>query len=129
VTSGIRLLKLETIRQININQTIKYFAHHPSDHSSDAYVLENETLALVICQKVKSYRFAHCKCKRVMQHLSRLSSVCLSRVRFRKLSKTGAKFRRLYIKSGSPSKNMTSDLALKVAKYPKISHKPPNSAK
>jgi len=27
MTSGIRLLKLETITQININQTIQYFVH------------------------------------------------------------------------------------------------------
>jgi len=48
-----------------------------------------------------------------------LSSVCLSRVRCRKLSEIGAKFCRLYRKSGSPSKNMTSDFAREVAKYPK----------
>ena len=53
-----------------------------------------------------------------------LSSVCLSVPR--QLSKTkrdiGAKFRHLYRKLGSSSKNMTSDFAPKVAKY-----LPPNS--
>jgi len=38
-----------------------------------------------------------------------LSSVCLSRVSSRKLSEIGAKFRHFCRKSGSPSKNMTSD--------------------
>jgi len=46
-----------------------------------------------------------------------------------KLSEIGAKFHRLYRKSGSPSKNVTSDFAPKVAKYPKSSHKLQNSAK
>jgi len=44
------------------------------------------------------------------------SVVCLSRD-----SDIGAKFRRLYRKSWSPSKNVTSDFALEVAKYPKSS--------
>jgi len=54
-----------------------------------------------------------------MQRSSRLSSlsVCLSLVRSRKLSEIDAEFRRLYRKSGSPSKNMTSDSAPEVAKY------------
>ena len=52
-----------------------------------------------------------------------VSDVCLSRVRYRILSEIGATFRRLYRKSGSPSKNMTSDFALEVAKYPKSSPK------
>jgi len=41
-----------------------------------------------------------------------------------KLSGIGAKFRRLNRKSGSPSKNMTSDIAPEVAKYLKSSPKP-----
>jgi len=45
------------------------------------------------------------------------------------LSKIDAKFRHHYRKSGSSSKNMTSDLALEVAKQLKRSPKPPNSAK
>jgi len=55
-----------------------------------------------------------------MKRSPRLSSVCLSRVISRKLSDIGSKFRRLYWKSGSPSKNMTSDFAAEVAKYPKV---------
>jgi len=45
-----------------------------------------------------------------------LSVVCLSCVRSRKLGEIGAKFRRLYRKSGSKSKNPTSDFASEVAK-------------
>jgi len=40
---------------------------------------------------------------------SRLSVVCQSRVRSRKLGEIGAKFRRLHRKSGSSSKNITSE--------------------
>ena len=36
----------------------------------------------------------------------------------------GAKFRRPYRKSGSESKNMTSDFALEVAKYPQKPQNP-----
>jgi len=50
--------------------------------------------------------------------------VCLFRVRSRKLSDIGAKFRRICRKSGSQSKNMTSDFAPEVGKYPKSSFKP-----
>ena len=57
-----------------------------------------------------------------------LSVVCLSRVRSRKLGETSAKFRHSYTKSTSESKNMTSDFAPEVAKYPK-KPKPPNSPK
>jgi len=56
-------------------------------------------------------------------------SVCLSCVGYRKLSEIGAKFRRLCRKSGSPSKNMTSDFVPKVAKYQKSSPKSPNNPK
>jgi len=52
-----------------------------------------------------------------MKRSPRLSSVCLSRVS----RKLGAKFRRRYRKSWSPSKNMTSDFAPEVAKYPQKS--------
>jgi len=56
-----------------------------------------------------------------MKQLSCLSSVCLSvRVRSRKLSEVGAKFRHLYTKLGSPSKNITSGFAPEVAEYSKI---------
>jgi len=71
------------------------------------------------------YSLAHCKCKSLMQRSSRLLSVCpsvcldrqtdrrcLFRVRSRKLREIGAKFRHLYRKLGSPSKNMTSYFAL-----------------
>ena len=54
-----------------------------------------------------------------------LSVVCLSRVRSRKLGEICAKFRRLYRKSESENKNMTSDFAPEVAKYPQT----PNSQK
>jgi len=43
------------------------------------------------------------------------SVVSRSRIRSRKLSEIGTKFRHLYRKSGPPSKNMTSDFAPKVA--------------
>jgi len=60
------------------------------------------------------FGFAHCKCNSLLFRSSRLSVVCLSvRIRSRKLSETGAKFRRPYRKSGSPSKNMTSHFAPK----------------
>jgi len=62
-------------------------------------------------------KLAHCKCKSLMQQSSRLSVVCLSRITSRKLSEIGATFRRLYRKSGSLRKNMTSDFALEVANY------------
>ena len=68
--------------------------------------------------------FAHCKCKSLLFRSSRLSSVCLSRVRSRKLSEIGATVRRLYRKSWSPSKNMTSDFAPAVDEYPKSSPTP-----
>jgi len=53
-----------------------------------------------------------------MKRSSRLSCACLSRVISRKLSEIGTKFRRLYRKSELSSKNMTSDFAPEVAKYP-----------
>jgi len=66
-----------------------------------------------------SRSLSHCTCKR--------ADVCLSRVRSRKLSEIGTKFRRLHTKLGSPSKNVTSDFAPelginapKVASNPKI---------
>ena len=62
---------------------------------------------------VRAFCFGCCVC-----HLS-LFVICLSRVRSRKLSEIGAKFHRLYRKSGLPSKNMTSDFAPEVVKYPK----------
>jgi len=51
----------------------------------------------------------------------RLFVVCLSRVRSPKLREIRAKFRCLYRKSGSESKNMTSCFASEVAKYPQTS--------
>jgi len=56
------------------------------------------------------------------QHVCRLS-LC---VRSRKLSDIGMKFRHLYCKLGSLSKNMTSDFAPEVAKYSKSTPKPQN---
>jgi len=51
-----------------------------------------------------------------------LSSVCLFHVKSRKLTEIGAKFRQHYGKSGSRSKNRTSDFAPEVVKYPKSSY-------
>jgi len=63
---------------------------------------------------------SHTKCKS-HERSSRLSSSVFlqSRIRSRKLSEIGVKFRHVHSKSGSPSKNMTSDFAPEVAKYPK----------
>ena len=47
--------------------------------------------------------------------------LCLFCIKSRKLSETGGKVHHFYRKSGSPSKNMMSDFALEVAKYPKSS--------
>ena len=79
---------------------------------------------LQLRQMSSVFRLAHCKCKIYMKWLSCLLSsvclsVCLSCVRSRKLSEIGAKFRYFYRKSGSPSKNMTSDFLPEVAKYRK----------
>jgi len=51
-------------------------------------------------------------------------SLCLSHDRSWKLSEMGVKFRHLYRKFGLPSKNMMSDFAAEVDKYPKTSPKP-----
>jgi len=53
------------------------------------------------------------KSSNLMKWSSRLSVVCLS------LPRQMSKFRHLCGKSGSPSKNMTSDFAPEIAKYPK----------
>jgi len=70
---------------------------------------------------VRAFSFGH--------HVCRLLSVCvsfacLSRIRSRKLSERGAKFRHLYTKSGLVSKNMTLDFALEVAQYPQSTLNP-----
>ena len=57
-----------------------------------------------------------------MKRLLRCSSVCLSCVRSQKLSEIGTKFCHLYRKLGLSSKNMMSDFATEVAKYPKSSY-------
>jgi len=79
----------------------------------------------------KIIRLARCKCSlRAFCNGRRVClSVCLSRVRSRKLSDIGAKFRHLCRKLGSPSKNMTLDFAPEVDKYPKSSLKLQNSPK
>jgi len=56
-------------------------------------------------------------------------SVCLTCVRSRKLCKIRTKFCHLYKKSWLESKNMTSDFAPELDKYPKSSPKSPNSPK
>jgi len=76
-------------------------------------------------------RLTHCKCKSLTQWSSHLSSVCrpsvcLSRIKSRKLSEIGAKFHHLDSKSGSPNKNMTSYFVPEVANYPRSSHNPQN---
>jgi len=53
----------------------------------------------------------------------RLSVVCLSHVRSRKLGEIGVNFRHPHRKTRSESKNMMSDFAPEVAKYPQT----PNS--
>ena len=60
--------------------------------------------------RVYVFRLAHLRCDSLLFRSSRLSSVCLSRVRSRKLSKMGAKFRLPYRKSGSPSTNNMSEI-------------------
>ena len=65
-------------------------------------------------------RLAHLQC-RAFCFGRRVCRLSVSRVRSRKLSEIGAKFRRLYGKSMSPSKNITSDFASEVAIYPKSS--------
>ena len=57
------------------------------------------------------------------------SVISLARIRSRKLSEIGAKFRCLRRKSGSPSKNVTSDFASEVAKYAKSGPKPQNGVR
>jgi len=68
-------------------------------------------------------RLAHLglQCESLLFRSLRLSSVCLSvvclsRVISRQLGEIGAKFRHLKKKSGSKSKQMTSDFAPEVAK-------------
>jgi len=67
---------------------------------------------------------AYLQCESRLFRSPRLSSVCLSRVRSRKLSEVGSIFRRFCRISGSPSKNITSDFAPEVAKYPKVAPNP-----
>jgi len=64
------------------------------------------------------------RCERLMKWSPHLSVCSLSRVRSRKLGTICAEFHYLYKKSGSESKNMTSDFAQEVSKYPQNS---PNS--
>jgi len=63
-------------------------------------------------------RLAHCvRAFCFGRHVCRMpSDCCLSRVISRKLRKIRVTFHRHYMKSGSPSKNMTSYFALEVAK-------------
>ena len=106
--------------------------------SALAFILSNEFLNKVVsikttrassCRLLGSRRTysmrAFCFGRRALACLS----VCLCRVRSRKLSKIGVKFRRLYRKLRSPNKNMMPDFAPEVAKYSKSSPKPPNIPK
>jgi len=80
---------------------------------------------LVFTQLLGSHTYsvrAFCFGRRVC--LSVCLSICLSRVRSRKLGEIGAKFRHPYTKSGSESKNMKSDSAPEVVKYPPAKKNP-----
>ena len=71
------------------------------------------------------FRLAHFSVRHLWNgHHVCLSSVCMSRVRSRILRDMSAKFRHLYGKSGSESKNLTSDFAPEVAKYPQKTQTP-----
>ena len=67
---------------------------------------------------------AFCFGRRVCLSVCLSSVVCMSRVRSRKLGEICAKFRHRYRKSGSESKNTTSDFAPEVAKYPQYPQTP-----
>ena len=72
--------------------------------------------------KAALIRLAHCNYKSLLFWSPRLSSVCLSVPH--QISKTKRVRREI---SRSPSKNMRSDFAPEVAKYPKGSPKPPKA--
>ena len=76
-------------------------------------------IMMLIIENYKVIRITHLQCMSLLFQ-SPCLSVCLSRVRSSKLNEICAEFRRLYRKSRLPSKNMMSDFALKVAKFPKI---------
>ena len=96
---------------------------------SSGHVLINSFIIVLLCvAHVRIVRLAHLQCESLLLRSPRLSVVCLSRVRSRKLGEIGAKFRHPHKKSGSESKNMTSDFASEVAKYPQNT-KTPNSPK
>jgi len=64
-------------------------------------------------------RLSHCKCKSLMKRSPRLLSVCRLFVYSDQISKTKRDMRKILSplwEVGSPSKNMTSDFALEVAK-------------
>jgi len=74
---------------------------------------------------VNFIRLAHLQCESLLFRSPRLSSVVsLSLVSSRKLHKIRAKFHHPYNKSGSKSKNMTSDFASEVANYPQNPENP-----
>ena len=71
-------------------------------------------------QTTEIIRLAHCECKEPYETV--VTSVCPASDFEKKLRDIGAKCRHLCRKSGSRSKNTTSDFAPKVAKYPKSSY-------
>jgi len=74
------------------------------------FLFANFALLGLHTYSVIAFRFGRCVCC--------LLIACLYRVISQKRSELGAKFRHLYMKLGSESKNMMSDFASEVAKYP-----------
>jgi len=99
------------------------------EHKKLSYRRGTERLIEIAEPPLILFRLAHLQCESLLFRSPRLSSVCLSRVRSRKLREIRAKCRHPHGKSGSESKNMTSDFASEVAKYPKRSLRPQNSVK
>jgi len=94
------------MRKEALNELIRRIAEVPARR------VQTISTCIIICCCSLS---AHLQCESLLFQSPRLSSVCLSRIRSRKLSEICAKFRHLYRKSESPSKNMTSDFAPEVA--------------
>jgi len=104
---------------------------HWAEHRSSPTASPNHTQQLLCAHSAATtttnyYYHSHTLSVRAFCNVCR---VCLSCIRSRKLSELDTKFCCLYRKLRSPSKNMTSDFAPEVAKYPKSSPKPQNSRK
>jgi len=119
VVSTIQHLPLET----------RSLGQYNSDFGSGPQYQTDKTATVATDPKVTNLphssviRLVHLQCESLLFWSPHLSSVCLSRIRFRKLSKIGVKFCHLYKKSGLLRKNTTSDFAPEVAKYPKSNPK------